>query len=173
MACRIRPASAGDCRDILRMIKELGAYEKHSYETQVTEEALIEDGFSTQHPFYQSIVAELPEGQKSQEGFTIVGFALFIFSYNSMKGRVIYLEDLYVMPAFRGQGVGKRLLQEVAKIGRDQHCNQIQFAVLDWNQPAIDFYRAQGAFDLTKETGYHFFRFGDTAVMKLAEFEAQ
>ncbi|XP_030042771.1 diamine acetyltransferase 2 isoform X1 [Microcaecilia unicolor] len=172
MACHIRPASAGDCGDIVRMMKELGAYEKHSHGTEVTEEALIKDGFSAETPFFQSIVAELPEGQKSKEGFTIVGYALYIFSYNSMRGRIIYLEDLYVIPEFRGKGVGKQLLKEVAKIGQDRQCYQIQFAVLNWNQQAIDFYRAQGAIDLTQETGYHIFRFEDAAMTKLAGAEA-
>ncbi|XP_030042772.1 diamine acetyltransferase 2 isoform X2 [Microcaecilia unicolor] len=143
MACHIRPASAGDCGDIVRMMKELGAYEKHSHGTEVTE-----------------------------EGFTIVGYALYIFSYNSMRGRIIYLEDLYVIPEFRGKGVGKQLLKEVAKIGQDRQCYQIQFAVLNWNQQAIDFYRAQGAIDLTQETGYHIFRFEDAAMTKLAGAEA-
>ncbi|XP_069500598.1 thialysine N-epsilon-acetyltransferase-like [Ambystoma mexicanum] len=168
MECRVRLAVKEDCKDILRMIRELAEYEKASGHIKITEEMLREDGF-TDNPFYKCLVAELPPGQKSKEGFSIVGHALFVFSYSSWKGRIVYLEDIYVMPEFRGYGIGKKFMRRVARIGMESKCSAIQLAVLNWNDTAIDFYFRHGATDLTNDTGYLVFRFEEEATRQLAQ----
>jgi GNAT superfamily N-acetyltransferase len=102
-----------------------------------TEEGLLRDGFGP-NPYYQCLIAE-------QNG-TPAGFALYFFNYSTWMGRPgIYLEDLFVLPEFRGIGIGKSLLQQVAAIAIEKDCRRLQWEVLDWNTPAIDFYRAMGA----------------------------
>lgn len=167
MECTVRLAVKEDCKDIMRMIRELAEYEKATEHIKMTEEMLKEDGF-TDNPSYRCLVAELPSGQTSKEGFSIVGYAIFVFSYSSWKGRIVYLEDFYVMPEFRGHGIGKKLIKMVAKIGVESKCSAIQLAVLNWNDTAIDFYLRHGARDLTGEHGYVVFRFEEEATRKLA-----
>ncbi|XP_069071692.1 thialysine N-epsilon-acetyltransferase-like [Pleurodeles waltl] len=167
MECTVRLALKEDCKDILRMIRELAEYEKASEHIKITEEMLMEDGF-TDNPSYRCLVAELPPGQTSKEGFSIVGHALFVFSYSSWKGRIVYLEDIYVMPEFRGHGIGKKFMKMVAKIGVESKCSAIQLAVLKWNDTAIDFYLRHGATDLTSGNGYQVFRFDEEATRQLA-----
>ncbi|KAH0626073.1 hypothetical protein JD844_000792, partial [Phrynosoma platyrhinos] len=95
---------------------------------------------------------------------TIIGYALYFFTYSTWKGRNIYMEDLYVMPEFRAHPCACFLLQ----IGLEKGCTQMKFSVLDWNQPAIDFYLREGAVDLTASEGWHVFRFEAEAMRRLA-----
>ena len=102
-----------------------------------TEEGLLRDGFGP-NPFYACLIAEL-DGQPA-------GFALYFFNYSTWLGRPgLYLEDIFVPVELRGKGVGKALLQRVAAVAVEKHCPRLQWEVLDWNTPAIDFYRAMGA----------------------------
>ena len=102
-----------------------------------TEEGLIRDGFCA-NPFYYCLIAEY-EGRPA-------GFAFYFFNYSTWVGRPgIYVEDLFVHPEFRRLGIGKALLKEVAAIALEKGCQRMQWEVLDWNTPAIDFYRAIGA----------------------------
>ncbi|XP_007443862.1 diamine acetyltransferase 2-like [Python bivittatus] len=151
--------------------QELAVFEKLPEQVKITDEGLREDGFC-QDPFYKCVVAELPPGCQSKEGHTIVGYGLYFFIYSTWKGRNIYTEDLYVMPEFRGKGVGRKLLSEIAKIGLEKGCTQMRLGVLDWNRRAIDFYLRQGAADLTATEGWHFFRFEAEALQQLALGEA-
>eukprot|EP00064_Thunnus_orientalis_P002128 superscaffoldBa00000147_g2135 len=130
-------------------------------------EKLERDGFC-QNPFFECLVAEVPEEHKSKEGFTIVGYALYFYTYSTWKGRTVYLEDLYVMPEFRGNGIGKGLLSTVAKVGKEKQCVRLQLSVLNWNTPSRDFYAAKGAQDLTESEGWHFIRFDGQNLDNLA-----
>lgn len=147
---------------------ELAEYEKMPDQVKISHEELKRDGFC-QNPFYQCLIAEVPERHKTKDGHVKVGFALFFYTYSTWKGRCVYLEDLYVMPELRGKGIGKALMSSVAKVGKEQHCARMQLAVLDWNTPSMDFYMAKGAQDLTQSEGWHFLRFDGAALDKLAE----
>ncbi|XP_026578991.1 diamine acetyltransferase 2-like isoform X2 [Pseudonaja textilis] len=170
-ATTVRPARPEDCAEVGRMIRELAAFEKLSLQVAITDEGLREDGFG-QDPFYKCVVAELPPECRSKEGHTVVGYGLYYFTYSTWKGRNVYTEDLYVMPEFRGKGVGQKLLREIAKIALEKGCTQMRLGVLDWNRPAIDFYLRRGAVDLTAAEGWHSFRFEAEALKQLALGEA-
>ncbi|KAM9788573.1 diamine acetyltransferase 2b [Neosynchiropus ocellatus] len=167
MKFKIRAAIKEDCKEIWRLIKELAVYEKMPDQVKISHEELERDGFC-QNPFYECLVAEVAEENKSSEGFTVVGYALYFYTYSTWMGRSMYLEDLYVMPEFRGNGIGKSLLSSVAKVGKDKQCVRLQLSVLDWNTPAREFYAAKGALDLTDSEGWHFIRFHGQSLDNLA-----
>uniref|UniRef100_A0A8C6LKY0 Spermidine/spermine N1-acetyltransferase family member 2b n=1 Tax=Nothobranchius furzeri TaxID=105023 RepID=A0A8C6LKY0_NOTFU len=124
---------------------------------------LQRDGFC-QNPFFECLVAEIPEELKSKEGFTVVGYALYFYTYSTWKGRSLYLEDLYVMPEFRGINV----IVVFAQVGRSKQCVRLQLSVLNWNTPSRDFYAAKGGQDLTVSEGWHFVRFDGQNLDNLA-----
>ena len=137
MATTIRPAVAEDVPQILEFIRALAKYEREPDAVTATEEDLLRDGFGP-NPYYWCLIAE-NEGKPA-------GFALCFFSYSTWLGRAgVYLEDLFVLPELRGLGIGKALLQRVAAIAIEKDCPRLGWEVLDWNAPAIDFYRAMGA----------------------------
>jgi len=137
MAITIRAAKPTDVPQILAFIRALAAYEREPDAVIATEEGLLRDGFGA-NPYFQCLMAEW-DGAPA-------GFALYFFNYSTWLGRPgIYLEDLFVLPEFRAQGIGKGLLRQVAAIAVEKNCLRLQWEVLDWNTPAIDFYRAMGA----------------------------
>jgi GNAT superfamily N-acetyltransferase len=137
MATTIRPAVPEDVPQILEFIRALAAYEREPDAVTATEENLLHDGFGP-NPFFSCLIAE-------HDGIP-AGFALYFFSYSTWLGRPgVYLEDLFVYPEFRGRGIGKALLQRVAAVAVAKDCPRLGWEVLDWNTPAIDFYRAMGA----------------------------
>lgn len=137
MATTIRPAVAEDVPQILAFIRALATYEREPDAVTATEADLLRDGFGA-NPYYWCLIAE-------QDGAP-AGFALCFFSYSTWLGRAgVYLEDLFVMPEFRGLGIGKALLKRVAALAIEKDCPRLGWEVLDWNTPAIDFYRAMGA----------------------------
>jgi GNAT superfamily N-acetyltransferase len=128
----LRFAAEGDVRIILGFIRELAEYEKLSHEVVATEDTLRASLFHGRR-VAEVILADL-QGQA-------VGFALFFHNFSTFLGRAgIYLEDLYVTPAVRGKGVGTALLSFLARLARERGCGRLEWAVLDWNQPAIAFY---------------------------------
>ena len=130
-------ATAADIPQILAFIRALAAYEREPDAVTATEEDLLRDGFGP-NPFYFCLIADL-DGQPA-------GFALYFFNYSTWMGRPgLYLEDIFVQPEFRGRGIGKALLEKVAAIAVEKNCPRLQWEVLDWNTPAIEFYRAMGA----------------------------
>ncbi|MFM8772504.1 MAG: N-acetyltransferase family protein [Actinomycetota bacterium] len=133
----IRSAQPYDVPEILAMIRELAEYEREPNAVVATEELLHEALFGDS-PAVFGLIAE-------EDGAT-VGFALWFRNFSTWLGRHgVYLEDLYVRPEFRGQGHGKALLAELARICVDRGYGRFEWWVLDWNQPAIDFYRSIGA----------------------------
>jgi GNAT superfamily N-acetyltransferase len=134
---QIRPARVEDVPIVLELIRDLATYERAPDEVVATEEQLIDVLFGEQ------AVAEvlLAFEEKSP-----VGFAVYFYNFSTWLGRPgLYLEDLFVKPEKRGKGYGRALLVELAKIARDRGCGRMEWAVLDWNEPAINFYRALGA----------------------------
>ncbi|MGH7487114.1 MAG: GNAT family N-acetyltransferase [bacterium] len=136
-AFHIRAARQGDAGIILGLIKELAAYEKLAHEVVATEQDIDAQLFGA-HPHAEALVAEY-SGKA-------VGFALFFHNFSTFLGRPgLYLEDLYVKPEFRGRGFGKRLLAHLAQLAVQRDCGRFEWAVLDWNTPAIRFYESLGA----------------------------
>ena len=133
----IRDADKKDCGLILSFIKELAEYEKLLHEVEATEETLAQSLFSAE-PCAKAIIGEF-EGQP-------VGYALFFTNFSTFTGRPgIYLEDLYVSPNMRGKGFGKSLLAYLAKLAQEKNYTRVEWSVLDWNEPSIQFYRSIGA----------------------------
>jgi GNAT superfamily N-acetyltransferase len=132
----IRPATVSDVRLLLRFFRELAEYERQLDAVVIEEEALIRDGFGSQ-PKFRSLIVEW-DGEA-------IGYALFYDFYSSWKGSGIFLEDLFVREAFRGRGIGRALLSEVARIARQEGSYGIRWEVLGWNESAIRFYKSLGA----------------------------
>ncbi|MDT8759913.1 GNAT family N-acetyltransferase [Sphingomonas psychrotolerans] len=134
---QIRPATPADAGLILRFIRELAEFEREPDAVEATEEMLATALFGAR-PAAEAVIAELDGAP--------VGFALFFQNFSTWTGRPgLYLEDLYVTPAARGSGTGTALLRHLAGIALDRGCGRFEWAVLDWNEPAIQFYRAMGA----------------------------
>uniref|UniRef100_A0A672F5M4 Diamine acetyltransferase 2-like n=1 Tax=Salarias fasciatus TaxID=181472 RepID=A0A672F5M4_SALFA len=131
-------------------------------------DGLCRDGFC-QNPFFECLVAEVPEEHKSKDGHTVVGYALYFYTYSTWRGRCIYLEDLYVMQEFRG-GISGLMssLWFSRQVGKEKQCARLNLSVLDWNTPSRDFYAAKGAQDLTDSEGWHFIRFDGKNLDSLA-----
>jgi GNAT superfamily N-acetyltransferase len=133
----IRPATPADVPLIQQFIRDLAEYERSPESAVATQEDLLRDGFGP-NPKYRCIIAEW-------EG-TPAGFAFFFYNYSTWQGKpALHLEDLFVKPDFRGKGIGKSLLLHLAKIAVAENCGRFQWQVLDWNTPAIDFYKSLGA----------------------------
>ena len=133
----IRAAVATDVKTIFDLIAALAAYEKLSHLVTGNSQALGEHLFG-EKPYIEALVAEV--------GGRIVGFALFFANYSTFLTKPgIYLEDIFVLPDYRSQGIGKALLMAVAKIAVARDAGRLEWSVLDWNQPAIDFYEKMGA----------------------------
>lgn len=137
----IRPATVADVAQILSFIRELAEYEKLAHAAVATEADLRETLFGAR-PCAEVLVAEwTAEGATSP-----AGFALFFHNYSTFLGKPgLYLEDLFVRPAFRQKGIGAALLGHLARLAVARGCGRFEWAVLDWNEPAIGFYRKLGA----------------------------
>jgi len=145
-ALRIDSASSADAPLILTLIRELAEYEKLSDQVTATEADLDRALFSDR-PAAEAVVARL--------GGEAVGFALFFHTFSTFVGRPgLYLEDLYVRPAHRGRGVGRRLLAHLAALAVERGCGRFEWSVLDWNEPAIAAYRRAGAVPMDEWTVY-------------------
>lgn len=133
---RFRYATEKDAELILFFIRELAAYEHLLQEVVATEATLREWLFEKQKA---EVIFALENGKE-------VGFALFFHNFSTFLGRAgIYLEDLYVLPEYRGRGYGKALMRELAQIAVERGCGRFEWWCLDWNQPSIDFYKSLGA----------------------------
>jgi GNAT superfamily N-acetyltransferase len=133
----IRPATAADVSLILAFIRELAAYEREPDAVQATEADLLRDGFGPR-PEFRVILAEWQDRP--------AGMALFFHNYSTWQGRPgVFLEDLFVRPEFRGKGIGKALLVYLAQLALQENCGRLAWEVLDWNTPAIEFYKSLGA----------------------------
>lgn len=132
----IRPATATDAALIVRFIAALAEYEKLSHEAKATEADIGRDLFGAA----PKVFCEIAEWDAAP-----VGFALWFYTYSTFQGRAgIWLEDLYVDPAWRGKGIGKALLVHLARRCVSEQLGRFEWSVLDWNQPSIDFYQSQG-----------------------------
>lgn len=141
----IAPATPADVPIILSFIQELADYEKLAHEVEATE-PLLHDALFGADAVAHAVVARTAAG-------TSAGFALYFFNFSTFVGRPgLYLEDLYVRPEFRSQGLGRQLLAHLARIAVERNCGRMEWAVLNWNEPAIKVYRAIGAVPMTEWT---------------------
>jgi GNAT superfamily N-acetyltransferase len=137
MTLRIRPAEAPDVPVIAELIRGLARYEKLEDQVSMTEEGLAESLFG-KHRYAETLIAE--------EDGAPVGFALFFHNFSTFLGLPgVYLEDLFVIPEYRGRGVGRALLKALARLAVERGCGRLEWSVLDWNSEAIGFYERLGA----------------------------
>jgi len=142
----IRPARRDDVPVIVRFIEALAAYERLSHEV-VADEAMLDRALFGARPAAEAVIAEW-------DGVA-AGFSLFFPTFSTFVGRPgIYVEDLFVVPEMRGRGIGKALLRHVAQLAVERGCGRLEWSVLDWNRPAIDFYEHAGARALAEWTMY-------------------
>ncbi len=136
----IRAAEPRDVPTICALIRELARYEKLEHEVVATEDEIRTSLFGPGAPQAEVLVVDPPEAGR------VVGFALFFHNYSTFLGRRgLYLEDLFVLPEHRRQGYGAALFRALARVAVDRGCGRFEWAVLDWNEPAIGFYRSLGA----------------------------
>jgi len=137
MAFRIEPAQPRDTADILSLIRALAQYERLTHLVVGTEAQLRDELFGAR-PVIEAVLG--------REDGRAVGFALYFHNFSTfLARRGLYLEDLFVIPEARGRGYGKALMRHVARVAVSRECGRFEWSVLDWNRPAIDFYRALGA----------------------------
>jgi GNAT superfamily N-acetyltransferase len=154
---RIREAGREDIAQILALIRELAVYENLADQVVATEDLLSESLFGDV-AIAEAFLADV-------DGAT-VGFALFFQTFSTFLARPgIYLEDLFVRPAHRGRGIGRALLERVAREAYTRRCGRLEWSVLDWNEPAIRFYKSLGAVAMDEWTGY---RLTSDAIRRLA-----
>jgi GNAT superfamily N-acetyltransferase len=154
----IRPAGEADVPAVLGLIRALAEYEHAAPGTLAISEGLLREAMFGSPRAVEVLLASVGE--------EIAGFAMFFHNFSSWRGRRgIFLEDLFVRPEMRRRGVGRALLAELARIARERKCARIEWLVVDWNQPAIDFYRSLGAAPLEEWTT---FRIGGEALEALA-----
>jgi GNAT superfamily N-acetyltransferase len=142
----IRAATEADVPRILGFVRELAIYEKAEHEVAATEDDIRRTLFGPE-PQARALICRV--------GGVAVGFAVYFFNYSTWQGRHgLYLEDLYVSPAHRNAGAGKALLQHLARIAVEKGCGRFEWSVLDWNEPAIQFYRSIGAVPMDEWVRY-------------------
>lgn len=142
----IRPATTGDTDRIIELIRGLAEYEKAPEQAVATAQDIDKALFQA-NPRVHALMSDI-DGRS-------IGFALYFFNFSTWTGKSgVYLEDLFVEPAFRGHGAGKALLKEIARIAVSNDCARFEWSVLDWNEPAIKFYEAFGARPQTEWVGY-------------------
>jgi GNAT superfamily N-acetyltransferase len=157
----IRFATVEDVPVILKFIRALADYEQLAHEV-VASEALLKETLFGETPHAEVLLVE-SDGEPA-------GFALFFHNYSTFLGRPgIYLEDLFVLPEHRGKGLGKALLVRLAQLARERHCGRLEWSVLDWNRPAIEFYETMGA---RPQKGWTVYRLAGESLSKVAELAA-
>ncbi len=145
---RLRPAEEGDLETVLNFIRDLAAYEKLSREVSADVETLRRSLFG-KRPAAEVLLAEI-SGQA-------VGFAVYFHNFSTFTGRAgLYLEDIFVRPDRRGEGVGLALFRHLARLALDRGCSRLELSALDWNEPAIRFYKGLGAAAMDEWTVYRF-----------------
>ena len=148
----VREASVEDCPAILALIKELAAFEEMPDQVEMTVERLERDGFSADDQRKFSCLVAV-----SEDG-VIVGYALFYPTYSTWVGPMMFMEDLYVTPLMRRNGIGSKLWRAVADVALRQDCQRLQWTCLGWNENAIRMYEKFGGENLTKKESWNFFR---------------
>lgn len=143
MSIKIRRAQEKDCPRILELVQELALFERAPEEVTVSIEHFTQSGFG-QNPVWWGFVAEQSQGNNNNQG-QIVAFALYYIRFSTWKGQAMYLEDILVTEAMRGQGIGKMLFDQLVEEAKDKGLKRMCWQVLEWNEPAISFYKKYNA----------------------------
>ncbi|XP_070583122.1 thialysine N-epsilon-acetyltransferase isoform X1 [Erythrolamprus reginae] len=168
MSFLIRPWAKRDVQDVMRLVRELAKSHNALHQVRTSPEALQKDGFEND-AIFGYLLAEVPSTRKSRDGHTIVGYQFHYLTYCTWDGPILFGEDLYVMPEFRGRGVGTALLNRAAKIALEKGCSQFRFISTEKHQSTSDFYRKKGAVDVTVCDHWHVFRIDRDPLAKLVE----
>nr|XP_020665274.1 diamine acetyltransferase 2-like [Pogona vitticeps] len=169
MIYTIRPWAVRDVKEVMRLIREAAAFHKALDQVKTTPEDFVKDGFEKDATF-GCVVAEVPPEAKSKEGHTLIGYQFHYLTYCTWDGPILFGEDLYVAPDFRGKGVGTSLLNKAAKIALEKGCSQFRFISTKWNQPALDFFTKRGAVNVTACDHWELCHYEGEHVRKLAEY---
>jgi GNAT superfamily N-acetyltransferase len=146
-AVTIREATEEDAPLILQFIRELAEYEKALDRVTATED-VVREAFFGERAHAKSLIVHVDD--------EVAAFAIYFFSFSSFSSRSnLYLEDIFLRPQFRGYGIGKKLMAHIARIANDHGCNRMEWAVLNWNEPSIGFYKRLGAEPVTDWTVFH------------------
>ncbi|KAK9504825.1 hypothetical protein O3M35_009005 [Rhynocoris fuscipes] len=159
----IRNGKREDCKEIMRLIKELADFEKKTEYVRINTETLEKDGFDTDNPAFYCIVAEHPENASE-----LIGYVLYYIGYATWNGKRAYLNDIMVTEKFRKSGVGSLLFKQLCQEALKLDCKVINFRVLDWN-PAIKFYKKIGAEDYTVKSGWHCFCLDESKIKEIVQ----
>jgi hypothetical protein len=147
---RIRETRPDEVDALFELVKGLAEYEKLSSEVSATPDLFRKNGFD-EEPYFKSLLVE----NRGGSGPRFLGFALYFFTFSTFLGKpTLYLEDLFVLPEYRGQGIGLTLLRELGRIALRKECGRMEWSVLDWNQDAIGFYLKIGAKPMDDWTVY-------------------
>jgi GNAT superfamily N-acetyltransferase len=137
MSFIIRHGDEKDVPGMMKLVRELALFERAPEEVVNTEKKLLEDGFG-KHPLYKVIIAEAVDTND------VIGMALYYTAYSTWKGKMLFLDDLVVTESYRRYGIGRKLINEFLRDAKEQGVNQVRWQVLDWNEPAIAFYKSLG-----------------------------
>ena len=143
MTFSLRTGTPADIPAAFALIKELAEYEKAPLEVSNTPAQMLIDGFS-ENPIFHLMVAETTLNNNNHQK-QIVGMAITYYRYSTWKGRVLYLEDLYILPEYRRFGLGEQFFALLLEKAKQDKCQRVSWQVLDWNEPAINFYKKLGA----------------------------
>ncbi|XP_040855516.1 spermidine/spermine N(1)-acetyltransferase-like protein 1 [Ochotona curzoniae] len=191
---QIRPAEARDCPEIMRLIKELATCDNKRGVTNLTIAGLdpycpprlqkygflppllsgmencrdlLRDGFGD-NPLFYCLIAEVYNSRKPS-GRTAVGFAIYYFKYTLWTGKLLYLEDFYVIKAYQGLGIGDEMLKRLSQIALRTQCKGMHFLVVIWNRASAEYYCRRGASDISSEEGRHLFKFTYAQLTEIAK----
>ncbi|XP_012784587.2 spermidine/spermine N(1)-acetyltransferase-like protein 1 [Ochotona princeps] len=164
---QIRPAEARDCPEIMRLIKELATCDNKRSVTHLTIADLLRDGFGD-NPLFYCLIAEVYNSRKPS-GRTAVGFAIYYFKYTLWTGKLLYLEDFYVIKAYQGLGIGDEMLKRLSQIALRTQCKGMHFLVVIWNRASAEYYCRRGASDISSEEGRHLFKFTHAQLTEIAK----
>jgi GNAT superfamily N-acetyltransferase len=146
----IRETRQEEAEELFDLVKKLAEYERLSSEVSASAELFRQHGFS-EHPFFKSLLVENRQADEPR----FLGFALYFFTFSTFLGKpTLYLEDLFVLPEYRDQGIGLALLKTLADIALQEDCGRMEWSVLNWNEDAIGFYRKIGAIPMDEWTIY-------------------
>jgi N-acetylglutamate synthase-like GNAT family acetyltransferase len=159
---KIRHVTEKDVSNLLMLVKELAKYERLVDQFEATSYLYLKHGFGKE-PIFKALIAE----NLGLDGPKSLGMAIYFFTFSTFLGKpTLYLEDLFVLPEYRGRGVGKRMLLELTKIAVEKDCGRMEWSVLNWNEPSINFYLSLGAKPMNEWTVY---RLEKPDIIKLAE----